>query len=60
MNEELIKGLLQLSQKASSYNIAVYFRDEISVNIEGVFDRLRKVKGIPREYRQYLCQWTFV
>jgi len=37
MNEELIKGLLQLSQKASGYNIAAYFRDEISVNIGGCF-----------------------
>ena len=42
MNEELFKGLLQLSQKASGYNIAVYFRDEISVNIEGIFDRLHE------------------
>ena len=51
MNEKLIKGLLRLSQKASSYNIAAYFNDEISMNIESVFDRLNEVKGIgPKNY----------
>ncbi len=48
INEAFIKGLLQLSQKANGYNIAVYFRGEFSMNSEGVFDRLRESKGFSR------------
>lgn len=62
MNEELVKGLLRLSQNAPSYNIAVYIRDGISANIEATFARMNEIKGIGPKIASFMLRdftWLF-